>query len=315
VVARPMRASTRRRGWLYSVSTVMAAVLIFLGFGVTVAPDLGTRLSGAGLLAGAGSYDEAIEEVDRGIREHPDQLDGFVFRAAILAQAGRYDEAILAYDRALAHETAVGNLARSLVQDRASVLLVLGRVAEVQAARDGLARDGVDRYVCTLDAVLAEHRKEWPAAVRHWEQAVKLEGGETLHGYLWTALMSQGQVAVASGRLDEARQVFARAAEVLPGEWESFMKGAEIRLAEGDPAGAMVALEACPENTPGVAPLMFRCATDFLGNGEADAAWDAVSKAVVADKSAVAILLSQEPIWKSDRDSARMKALFAKSSQ
>jgi tetratricopeptide (TPR) repeat protein len=310
-----MRASTKRRSWLYSAASLIAVSLIFLGFGVTVAPDIGTRLSGAGFLAAAGSFDEALEEVGRAIKEHPEHLDGFVYRAAILAQATRYDESLQAYDRALAHDRAVGDIRRSLVQDRSSVLLALGRVKAAQEARDDLARGGVDRYVSTLDALLAEHRKEWPAAVRHWEQAVSMEGGDTLNGYLWTALMSQGQVAVASGRLDEARAVFARASEVRPGEWRPFLKGAEIRLAERDPAGAMVALAACPAETLGVAPLLFRCATAFHKNNETEAAWDAMSKAVAADRGAMAILLSQEPQWKSERDGARMKALFALESQ
>lgn len=310
-----MRASTRRRGWLYSVSTLLATGLIFLGFGVTVAPDLGTRLAGAGLLAAAGSFDDALDEVDRGIEEHPELLDGFVYRAAILAQAARYEESIKAYDRALAHDKAVGFLRRSLIQDRSSVLLVLGDVDAVQAARDELALESVDRYVCTLDAVLAEKREDWSAAVRHWEKAVELEGTDLLKGHLWNALMRQGQIAVASGRLDEARTTFARASDVLPGEWQSFFKGAEIRLAEQDPTGAMIALEACPENTPGLAPLLFRCATEFFQKGELDAAWDAIAKSVAADRDATAVLLDQEPAWKHERDSARMKAIFALDTQ
>ena len=63
-----MATRKQRRGILYTTAVLAGAVLLFLGFGVTLPPDLGTRLSGAALLAGAGDYDKALEEVDLGIR-------------------------------------------------------------------------------------------------------------------------------------------------------------------------------------------------------------------------------------------------------
>ena len=45
-----MQTKSKRRGLLYGGAVLSAAVLLFLGFGITIAPDLGTRLSGAAML-------------------------------------------------------------------------------------------------------------------------------------------------------------------------------------------------------------------------------------------------------------------------
>ena len=45
-----------------------------------------------------------------GALEHPELLDGYVFRAAVLAAAKRYDDALAAYTVALAHDAAVDEL-------------------------------------------------------------------------------------------------------------------------------------------------------------------------------------------------------------
>jgi len=304
-----MRRDTKRRGLLYGGAVAAASALLFLGFGLTVAPDLGTRLSGAAMLAGLGSYDEALADVDRAIEEHPDSFDAFVYRAAILAQAERYPEALSAYDRALEHPDATGTMARTLRQDRASVLLAMGREKEFQAARDALAADGVDRFVHALDGLAASRRGDWEASVRHWEDAHRAEENATTRTQLHVALMQVGRIAVAARRFDDARRCFDRARELVPQINQPFLKAAEVRLAEGDAAGALVTIAGCRDGTPGVAPLRVRAATMLLEAGEADAAWAALESAFRCDAEVAGTLVDAEPVWHDLGDAKRLAAL------
>lgn len=307
-----MNKDTQRRGILYGVAIGAASILLFLGFGLTLPPDLGTRLSGAALLAGAGDYDNALAEIERGIDEHPEHLDGYVFRAAILGAAQRYDESIDAYDKALQHENATGAMRRQIVQDRASVLLQVDRLDEFRAARDELAVEGVDQYVHTLDALLAAHRKEWATAIRHWEEVVKADDTPQFRSLLWDALLRQGRNDIVEGRYEQAEARFVRAGELIPGDPDPFLKGGEVRLAEDDPKGALAILNGCPPDAPGLAPLLFRCATELRAKGEPDLAWASISRAIRADKEATRVLLEQDPGWSELRESDRMRSLLAK---
>jgi len=275
---------------------VLAAALIFLGFGVTVAPDIGTRIGGASMLAGAGAFDKALDEIDLGLREHPDALDGYICRAGVLGLAQRYDEAIDAYDTALAHEDATGELRRSLQQDRASVLLRAGRTSEFQAARAELAQGGIDRFVHSLDALDAAEKKQWAEAARHFRAAYDEEPTPALKGYLWDVLLHQGRDAIAAGRTKEAERCFREAGRLFPTEAQAFLKGGEVRLAEGDTKGALTILGACPDDAPGLAPLLFRCATASLAENQS-AAFEVLSRALRADRESVLVLLDGEPAW------------------
>jgi len=300
----------KRRGILYTSAIVLAGSLLFLGFGITVPPDIGTRLGGASILAGAGAYDDALAEIELGLREHPDSMEGMVCRAAVLAQAGRYDQAITAYDTALDHEDASGDMRRSLRQDRASILLHAGRDAEFKAERDALAGDGIDRFVHTLDAIAAVKRKEWGTAAKHFRAAYDEQPSPALTGYLWDALLHQGRDAVAAGRLKEAETCFLDAGTLFPNEAKAFLKGGEVRLAEGDPKGALTILAACPEDAPGLAPLLFRCATDLLAEEDQSIAIDVLSRAIRADRESALALLDGEPAWAGLRGDERVTRLL-----
>ena len=310
-----MRRETKRRSVLYGGAIATAAVLLFLGFGLTLPPDLGTRLSGAAMLAGLGSYDEALEVVDQGIKEHPEHIDGYVYRAAILAQAQRFDEAIVAYDRVLEHDAATGSMGRSVRQDRASVLLAMGRTDEFEKARDDLAAGGVDQHVHALDGLAASKREDWPGALRHWEAAYKMEESAAARSFLFEALMEVGGAAVAAGRFDEARERFDRARQILPDVPTPFLKAAEVRLGEGDAKGALTAIGGCRDGVPGVAPLRVRAATMLLEAGEIEAAWLALESAFGCDPETTATLVEQEPTWKQLGNAERLAALRESVSQ
>jgi len=301
---------TQRRGILYSTAVAVGATLLFLGFGITVAPDLGTRLSGAALLAGSGAYDKALEVVDIGIREHPEELDGYVFRAAILARAERYDGALAAYDEALEHERATGDVRIELIQDRASILLALKRMDEFRDACDELTANGATDRVHTLEGLAACQAKDYATAARHFEAALALDDSQQSRGRVWDVLLTWGRDLVAEGRLDEARRCFERAGELIPGNAVAFLKGAEVRLAEDDPDGALAIMAGCPAGVPGAAPIYFRIATAYLAKGDSThaQALQCLADAVSADRESVLALLEQEPAW----DALRKDATFAK---
>ncbi|MHC4939839.1 MAG: tetratricopeptide repeat protein [Planctomycetota bacterium] len=304
-----MRRDTTKRGLLYGGAVSLAAVLLFLGFGITVAPDIGTRLSGAAMLAGVGSHDEALAEVELAIKEHPEVLDGYVYRAAILAQAERLPAALAAYDRALEHPDATGLMERSLRQDRASVLLAMDRTAEFKKARDQLAAGGTDRFVHSLDGLAASRRKDWAAAVGHWENAFKAEENPGSRSQLYAALVERGKQQVAEGRFEDATKQFDRARQLMPAVNEPFLRAAEARLAENDAEGALTAIAGCRDGTPGVAPLRVRAATMLLEAGKTDAAWNALESAFRCDKVAAAALVDAEPAWKDLGDPKRLAGL------
>jgi tetratricopeptide (TPR) repeat protein len=165
--------TARRRIALYAVCLVLGAGLLIAGFGVTVPPDPGVRLSGARLLAGLEDYDRALAVCAQVIEEHPDCVDARVYRATFLAMAERHTEAIAAYDDALAHLEGHGELRRQLLTDRASVLLAGGRKEEFALARDDLARERVDAGVHLLDGLKARHEGDSDAAAQALRRAVE----------------------------------------------------------------------------------------------------------------------------------------------
>jgi len=301
----------QRRGILYSVASVAGAALLFLGFGITLPPDLGTRLTGAAMLAAAGAYEEALEVVETGIREHPEELDGYVFRAAILARAERYDESVRAYDEALEHENATGEVRLDLIQDRASILLALKRMDDFHVACSELERMGGDYQVATLRGLAAHTEKDYETATRHFEAALTLHDTSETRGRVWDVLLIWGRDLVAEGSLDTARRCFERAGELMPKNAVAFLKGAEVRLADDDPAGALTIMSGCPVGAAGSAPIYFRIATAFLAEGHEEPALDAIADALRADRESALALMDQEPSWKPMREDARVKKMLA----
>jgi tetratricopeptide (TPR) repeat protein len=304
-----MRRDAKRRGALYGGAVGAGALLLFLGFGFTLPPDMGTRLSGAAMLSGLGAHDDALAEVDRAIEENPDALEPLVYRAAILSKGERYDEALSAYDRALGHAEATGTLRRGLQQDRASILLALGRMEEFQKVRDELAADGVDKHVHALDAIAAIRRDDWEAAAGFWEKAYRADENAGTRQHYYSTLVTLGRHAIKEREFEAARGWFDKARELVPQINQPYLESAQAALAENDPEGAMTAMESCPDGTPGVTPLRVRAATMLLESGKSEAAWKALGDAFRCDGDAAAALVEVEPAWKDLGDAERIQAL------
>ncbi len=293
-----MKPRAKRRTWLYGAGVALAAALLFVGYGITVPPDPGTRLSGAAILAQVGDYPRALEVCDLTIREHPDHAEAHLFRASILSMAGRHIEALAAYDRSLVLLTDE-TILRDIVADRASVLLALGRSAEFRAQRELLAATAIDHRVHLLDGLAAQTAGDWAGAAGAYRQAVAAAPGDARIAFrLWEAEMGRGEAALAAARWEEAKAAFDAAREAVPAEPRAHLRAAEARLALHDAMGAIEVLREVGRSTPGIAPLVFRAATMELDEGRGTRAYWALQAALQSDPEGIRALLAAEPSWR-----------------
>jgi tetratricopeptide (TPR) repeat protein len=302
----------RRRTALYATAVVLGGALLLLGFGITVPPDLGTRLSGAALLAQVGDYDSALAELDAAIRENPRSVDAFVYRGAICARAARHADALAAYDRALALG-APPALARDIAVDRASVLLALGRAEEFRAERDRLAREAEDSRIHLLDGIAAEHARDWAGAAAAYRRAADRDpSDEATRSRLYAVEIRRGEAALAEGRLVEARDAFDAARAAMPGDAGAHLRAAEVRIALDDAPGALDVLRGVRRDTPGAAALVFRAATRELDAGRGERAFWALAAAMEADPEGTASRVRAEPAWRACAEDPRLLELLSR---
>ena len=301
----------QRRAVLYGAGMVAAVGMLFLGFGITVPPDPSVRLNGASLMAGAGQYDQALEICDIVLREHPDNLEARVFRAAFLSMAERYDAAIAAYDDALAHAGDDDEMRRNLIMDRASILLSAGRHEEFRRECARLARTGSDHRSLVLSGMAAAQAKDWDAAVQAYRGAHERQPlDEPIKARLWGALVEQGQAALAARRFDAAQQAFDAAQPLFPKARKAHLKAIEVKLAQGDPEDALRRCRALGPDTPGIAPLLFRAATALLDAGSRPAALDGLAAALEADPAGTRALFDKERAWEACRDDPDVRRIL-----
>ena len=303
-------SETRRRAILYVSGVVLAAGLLFAGFGITIPPDPGARLSGAVLIAGLGDTDEAIATCEKVIEEHPDNVPARVYKATFLAQAERFDEALAAYDDALGHVGDDRGLARKVGADRASVLLHAGRIDEFRSARDALARDGVDAPVHLLDGLAARKDRDLPAAEAAFLRVLAEDPQNDLaKSLLIEVLGMRGEEAVAKGDFAGAQAAYVRARGVAERRGDIALKLAEVHLARERPGDAMVVLDGLGR-LRGVAPLAFRSAGMMLEGGKRTQALAALAVAHAADAKETAALFESAPAWKAARARGSLAVLL-----
>jgi tetratricopeptide (TPR) repeat protein len=302
---------TGRRVLLYTAGLVLAAGGVWLKYGYEVAPDPGVRLNGAALIAGLGQYDEALGICETVLEEHPDNVEARIYKATFLAAAGRLDEALGAYDDALAHVGEDAEMRRNLRQDRAGVLLSLGRMNDFRAEREKLAAAAMDHRVHVLDGMAASRGGDHAAAVEAFAQAHALVPEDNhVKARLWQALMDRGEAALADRRFDEAKAAFDTACPLFEKATNAHLKAAEVRLATGEVDAAATILRDLGPGTPGAAPLLFRVATVRLRAHEVDRAVDALEAAFQVDPKATRVLLEKEETWASYRENPRVRALL-----
>ena len=304
-------SDSRRRTILYVSGVLLSAGLLFAGFGITIPPAAGARLSGASLIAGLGDTDKALAICDQVLEEHPGSVAARVYKATFLARAERYDEAVAAYDDALSKVEDDPALARNLRADRASVLLHAGRTDEFRTARDALARERVDAPVHLLDGLSARRDRDFPRAEAAFRRVLD-EDPENVaaKSLLVEVLAARGEQAVAEGEFEKARAVYGRAYEVDKQRGDIALKLAEVHLARERPGDAMVLLDTLGP-VRGVAPLAFRAATMLLDGGSRDEqALAALAVAHAADPEGTAALFEKAPEWERSRANGSLAALL-----
>ncbi len=308
-------SSTTRRVLLYSLGSAIVAVALYLGYGYKPAPDPSVRLNGAAMLGGMGQYEQAIAICDQVIEEHSDNLEARIYKATFLAADKRLGQALAAYDDALDHVVDDESMRRNLIQDRAGVLLSLGRLDEFRSARQTLAAAGEDYRVHVLDGLAAKRAGDLDGAVEAYSLAVSNKPddeqlGEQLRARLWHALMEQGDAAVAKRDFETARLSYDRACPLFETAFKAHLKAAEVRLALDEPGPALAVLGTVAPKTPGLAPLAFRAATTLLERDKTDAAVEALALAIRADRAGTRTLFDKTPAWSPLRRQARVIGLW-----
>ena len=306
-----MTSPARKRVLLYAGAALLAAGLCFVGWGLEIAPDAGTRLGGAAVMFELGQVDEAIAICRRTIQEHPDCLDAYVYLATFLGGSGNYGGAVTAYDQALARVPA-GELQRNLMLDRASVLLKAGRRAEFDRARERLARGGSDYRVHVADAMVQAESRNWAAAVTLYRQALQSKPEDhALRSRIFQAEMERGRQAVAQGRFEDAAGAFDAARELFPVESRAHLEAASARLRQGRPLEAVEVLREVRPDTPGAPALVFDAATAFLDSERDTLAFWALRAAVQGDPEQTRDLLRTDPAWTARQRDPRVLEILA----
>ena len=302
----------KRRSILYGTCIVLAAGLLFAGFGITVPPDPGARLSGAPLIAQFGDYDGAVAICDKVLEEHPGNVDALVFRATFLAQGGRYDAALEAYDELLERDEFEAGMRRNLRSDRASVLLHAGREDEFKAERDALAKGGMDKFVLMLDGVAARKRGDLMVAAACFRRAVKKDANSNVaRSLLIDVLVLEGKKELAAGRFSKARELYTSALDVDPKRMDVALRIVEVEMADGNDDKALRALKAMGR-VRAAAPLAFRIATERLIRVEQEGVRDALRTAYMADRRTTTSLFKKDPAWADLRSKATLRELVSK---
>lgn len=165
----------------------------------------------------AGQADRARVLLEEALALSPEHVAARETLAALLSDAGRNQEAekVLRIGRAASPEHAW--FALSLARLQAARGDTEGAVASLQS---GMGGHGVDAdYHATLAALLVQ-LKQYPDAVRQYEQALEMQPGP---GTWWVGL---GLALAAQGKNDEARSAYRRArmAGNLPDTLEEFVR-------------------------------------------------------------------------------------------
>lgn len=303
---------TKRRVILYASCIVAAAGLLFAGFGITIPPDPGARLSGAPILASLGDFDGAIATCDTVLKEHPDNLDARVYKATFLAQAQRFDEALSSYDEALAHTGTNADLRRRLRADRASVLIHAGRLEEFQRERDDLAKQRVDKSIHMLDGMLARKQGDTVKAEQAFRRALDEDADyNPARSLLVDVLATRGEKALAERKFPAAHAAYAAALSLDEARVDIGLKLAEVRIAMGEHEAAAQLLIKIGKK-PGVVPLVFRVATARLETKDVEGALDALAGAYEVDAEVTRTLFKKSPAWEGMRDGKTLEDLVSK---
>lgn len=214
----------------------------------------------ARFLAGNEKYPEALALVDGVVKRNPQAVRAHHLRAVLLQALGRIDDAIGAMEQVLA-------LAPSSV-------IAQGFLAELHLLR------GNGRAALELSNAVVKAQPRWPAAHFLRARALLLSGETAAAEATLTALAqvvpTSGEVQTWLGRTylakndyPQARQAFARAAELEPDSLLSLNGLVTLDIVERKTDAARARLEAELARKPGDSALMFLAGNTYMAMGDA----------------------------------------------
>jgi lipopolysaccharide assembly protein B len=209
----------------------------------------------------ANQLDIAIEELSQAARVDSDALEIHLILGNVYRERGQVARAIQLHQALLQRP----KLTRT---EHAYVLLCLGVDFKrggfvdraLEAFNEVLRLDPKNQYALLYLQKLHEEQHQWEDAYRIRRQLVELTGPDThprsqaILGFLEN---ERGLEAVKSGNLDEAARRFESAIDIAPSTTPAYLNAGDVRLKQGDRAGAVVSWERLLSVSPERAYLAF----------------------------------------------------------
>lgn len=193
----------------------------------------------------ANQLDIAIEELSQAARVDADALEIHLILGNVYRERGQVARAIQVHQALLQRP----KLTRT---EHAYVLLCLGLDFKrggfvdraLEAFNEVLRLDAKNQYALLYLQKLHEEQQQWDEAYRIRQRLVELTGPDTqprsqaILGFLENA---RGMDALKAGRLDDAARRFESAIDLDPDTSPAYLNLGDVRLSQGDRAGALEA--------------------------------------------------------------------------
>jgi lipopolysaccharide biosynthesis regulator YciM len=205
--------------------------------------------------------DLAIEELSRAARVDLDALEIHLILGNVYRERGQVARAIQVHQSLLQRP----KLTRI---EHAYVLLCLGLDFKrggfvdraLEAFNEVLRLDPHNQYALLYLQKLHEEQHQWPEAYRIRQKLVELSGPDTQprnQAILAFLQNEMGVDALKAGHLDEAARHFNQSIDLDPATAPSYVNLGDVRLKQGDAAGALDAWDRLIEVSPDRAYLTF----------------------------------------------------------
>jgi lipopolysaccharide biosynthesis regulator YciM len=209
----------------------------------------------------ANQLDIAIEELSQAARVDSDALEIHLILGNVYRERGQVARAIQLHQALLQRP----KLTRT---EHAYVLLCLGLDFKrggfvdraLEAFNEVLRLDPQNQYALLYLQKLHEEQHQWEDAYRIRRQLVELTGPDThprsqaILGFLEN---ERGLEAIKRGNLDEAARRFESAIDIAPSTTPAYLNAGDVRLKQGDRAGAVASWERLLSVSPDRAYLAF----------------------------------------------------------
>jgi len=179
--ARPAEGMTGARHGHAAPITVgilvpVAAVLLYLQFGTLEGLDVAQHAAGDVSSVTAGQFQEMTEKLAARMRENPNDAEGWMMLGRAYQAMERFDEAVDALRKAVTLDPGNADLLADLAE---ALALRNGRTLAGEPTKlleRALKLDPDNDKILALSGSAAFERKDYKAAIRHWEALLKRPG-------------------------------------------------------------------------------------------------------------------------------------------